>query len=85
MNQSNRLDSVLLLLTGLVILFVALLMTCAKFIPNDGQTFQVISNLLSAAMGALLMRVKHQAGDSTPDTPPPNLLTPPTPPTEVKP
>lgn len=79
MNQpDNRIDSVLLLLTGLLILFVALLMVCALFIPNDGQTFQVISGLVGTIGGALLMRVKHKDGDPTPDANGTN--TPPIPP-----
>ena len=91
--SSNRLDSVLLLLTGLLILFVALLMVCAMWIPNDGQTFQVISGLTGTIGGALLMRVKHQSGDNTPDMPPGTgtlngtpspALTPPPNPLEVK-
>ncbi|HKS75107.1 MAG TPA: hypothetical protein VJQ82_18005 [Terriglobales bacterium] len=54
----HRFEPVLLLLSGLVIFFTACLFASEHFFKDDGQMFQVVSNLLSGFGGALLMRVK---------------------------
>lgn len=64
----NRLESLDLLLSTLVVFFTILLLLCSKFFPNDGQTFQVISGLLTGFAGALLMRIKGGKHDDP--TPP---------------
>lgn len=53
-----KLEPVLVLLAALVVFFAVLLISCAHFFPTDGQTFQVISGLVTGFSGALLMRVK---------------------------
>lgn len=57
MKPSNRVDSVVLLLTGLVICFVVVLLWVAVYLKSDGQTFQIISGLVTGFSGALLMRI----------------------------
>lgn len=54
----QRIEPVLYLLALLVLVFTACLFISERFYPNDGQIFQVVSNLLSGFGGALLMRVK---------------------------
>lgn len=54
----KQLDHVLYLLAAMVIFFTVLLFVSAKFLTNDGQTFQVVSGLLTGFAGALLGRVK---------------------------
>lgn len=57
MKPSNRLDSVVLLLTTLIITFVGVLLWVAVNLKSDGQTFQIVSGLVTAFSGALLMRI----------------------------
>lgn len=59
-----KLDPVLVLLTGLIVFFSGMLLFIAFRLNSDGQTFQVVGNLLSGFAGALLMRVKT---DTAPD------------------
>jgi cytochrome c biogenesis protein CcdA len=54
----NRIEPVLLLLATMIVFFTVLLLGSAHYFPNDGQTFQVISGLLTGFSGAFLMRVK---------------------------
>ncbi len=53
-----KLEPVLYLLAFLVLVFTGCLFASEHWFPNDGQIFQVVSNLLSGFGGALLMRVK---------------------------
>lgn len=62
----TKLDPVLLLLTGLIVFFAIILVGLAKFLSDDGQTFQVVGNVLSGFVGALLMRVKTDTGIADP-------------------
>lgn len=62
-----RLEPILYLLAGMVIFFTVLLFVSAKFLTNDGQTFQVISGLLTGFAGALLARVKPADGGKKDD------------------
>lgn len=61
------LDPVLKLLTGLIVFFTIALIGIAVVLKDDGQTFQVMGNVLSGFVGALLMRVKT---DTSPDVKP---------------
>jgi hypothetical protein len=54
----KQVDPILYLLATLVLLFTILLFVSAKFLTNDGQTFQVMSGLLTGFAGAFLGRVK---------------------------
>ena len=70
MNQ--RVEPIVMLLAGLVVFFTLLLVGVAKFMAMDGQTFQVVSGLVTGFAGALLMRVKPRAaadpsGDPLPE------------------
>lgn len=53
----NRIEPVLLLLAGMIVFFTVVLIGSAHFFPNDGQTFQVISQLLAGVSGAFLLRI----------------------------
>ena len=67
-----KIEPVLYLLTFLVLVFTCSLFASEHFFPNDGQIFQVVSNLLSGFGGALLMRVKPAAkATDDPVIPPP--------------
>jgi hypothetical protein len=46
------------LLLGCVVFFAMVLVAISKWSPNDGQTFQVISGLVTGFAGAFLMRIK---------------------------
>lgn len=55
------------LLFGAIIFLVLVLVVVAKWSPNDGQTFQVISGLLTTFSGAFVGRMvpskKDQQGE----------------------
>ena len=53
-------DPVLLLLFAGMVLFTAMLIIVDKAFPNDGQTFQVISGLLTGFSGAFFGRLVPQ-------------------------
>ena len=57
-NMIKNLDAIDMLLFLGIVLFTALIMVIAKFYPNDGQTFQVVSGLLTGFAGAFLARIK---------------------------
>lgn len=57
------------LLIGSIVFFVLCLFYSEHMFPNDGQIFQVISNLVSAFGGAFLMYIKSQLGVSEPTAP----------------
>lgn len=63
----RQLDQILLLLTGLILFFTLMLMIVSFKLSSDGQTFQIMGNVLSGLVGALLMRVKTD--NSSPDPP----------------
>jgi len=50
------------LLIGSIGFFVLCLFYAEHMFPNDGQVFQVISNLVSGFAGAFLMYIKGQLG-----------------------
>lgn len=58
MKMDGKLEPILLLLFAAMIFFTATVFIAEHFYPNDGQLFQVVSNLLSGISGAFLMRVK---------------------------
>ena len=66
----TRIDPVLLLLFLGMLVFTGLLLLISKWSPNDGQTFQVISGLLTAFSGAFFLRIKPKTEDKTPPEPP---------------
>lgn len=53
----SSIDPVDRLLFTAILIFVALLVGVSKVSPNDGQTFQVLSSLLSGFAGAFLARI----------------------------
>lgn len=55
---SQKVESIIILLFGAVVFFSLMLVAISKWSPNDGQTFQVISSLVTGFAGALMMRVK---------------------------
>lgn len=62
-------QSTLRLLIGSIIFFVIALFYAEHRFPNDGQIFQVISNLVSGFAGAFLMYIKGQLGVAEPPAP----------------
>ena len=48
------LDPILKLLLGGIVFFTAVIIYTQRYFPNDGQTFQVFSNLLAGFAGAFL-------------------------------
>lgn len=52
------LDSVLLLLMCGIVFFTLILLAVEAFWRNESDIFQVLSNVLSAFVGAFLLRVK---------------------------
>jgi len=74
MNPSNpKVEPVVFLLAALMLIFSLIVIFCEKVFPNDGQVFQVFSNLLAGISGAFLMRIKPRGAD--PDTPPSKTTT----------
>lgn len=55
---SKNIEPIVFLLFGGIIFFTLLLVAISKWSPNDGQTFQVVSGLLTGFAGAFMMRVK---------------------------
>lgn len=51
-----------------IIFFVFILIYLARFEANDGQTFQVISGLITGFAGAFFGRMKPKADATKPDT-----------------
>jgi len=71
--SSDRLDSVVILLTFLILTFVAVLLWVALYLKSDGQTFQIVASLVTGFSGALLMRIKPKgAGPDDPVIPMPS-------------
>lgn len=67
MDASNpKVEPVVFLLAALMLVFSFIVILCEKVFPNDGQVFQVFSNLLAGISGAFLMRIKPRGSD--PDT-----------------
>ncbi len=54
----QNIEPVILLLTALLVFFTCALFAAEHFFNSDSQLFQVLSGLLTAISGALLMRVK---------------------------
>lgn len=46
-----------LLFAGMMVMLAAIF-AAEKFLPSDGQLFQVVSNLLAGFSGAFFMRIK---------------------------
>lgn len=67
-SKREPLEPVLILLSGLMIFFTAMIFVAEHFFASDGQIFQVISGLLTGISGAFLMRIKPR-GPATPDDP----------------
>ena len=57
-SKMSSIDPILKMLVGLVIFFSLLLIAVARFMSSDGQTFQILSSLVSGFAGALLLRIK---------------------------
>lgn len=53
-----KIDGALLILAGGIGIFSGLVLFCALRLKEDGQTFQVFSNILSGFVGALLLKIK---------------------------
>lgn len=68
----RKLDPVIQLLTGLLIVFVLLLFASEKFFYQDAVLFAVISGVLNNISGALFMGIRNILG--LPDTPPPGTI-----------
>lgn len=64
------LDPILKLLLGGIVFFTAVIIYTQKYFPNDGQTFQVFSNLLAGFAGAFLGFATKSLGIDTPGTKP---------------
>lgn len=62
LTKDGALEPVIKLLAGLIVFCLLLMVIVSKWSPNDGQTFQVIGNLLSGFAGALMMRIKPDGG-----------------------
>lgn len=62
----NRIDPIIRALFLAVFLYTLLLLAIAKLMPNDGQTFQVISTILSGFSGALLGRIHPGKAQAAP-------------------
>lgn len=63
------LDPILKLLLGGIVFFTAVIIYTQKYFPNDGQTFQVFSNLLAGFAGAFLGFATKSLGIETQQLP----------------
>ena len=70
------LDPILKLLLGGIVFFTAVIIYTQKYFPNDGQTFQVFSNLLAGFAGAFLGFATKSLGIDTQTLPGANPNTP---------
>lgn len=57
--EHARIDPVDRLLVGGIGVFVVLMILVGAWHPNDGQTFQVLTNLVAGFSGAFLGRLKQ--------------------------
>ena len=62
----GKVEPILLFLILLMIFFTGALFLAEWRFGNDGQMFQVVSNVLSAVAGAFIMRVKPSSGTPNP-------------------
>jgi hypothetical protein len=60
------LEPIIKLLAGLLVFSIVVAFAAEVFFPSDGAFFQLVSNLVSGILGALLMRTKPR--DSTEPT-----------------
>ena len=74
------LDPILKLLLGGIVFFTAVIIYTQKYFPNDGQTFQVFSNLLAGFAGAFLGFATKSLGIETQPLPGAKPKTPAVPP-----
>jgi len=65
-SDSVKVETIDKLLLAGVLFFTLLLVAISKWSPNDGQTFQVISGLLTGFAGAFFARLKTGADKKTP-------------------
>jgi hypothetical protein len=56
--KNESVEPIIYVLVGLIVFFAVALVYCEHQFPQDGQVFQVFSNVLSGVSGALMMRVK---------------------------
>ena len=63
------LDPILKLLLAGIVFFTAVIIYTQKYFPNDGQTFQVFSNLLAGFAGAFLGFATKSLGIETQSLP----------------
>lgn len=66
LTKEGVIEPVVKLLAALIVFLLLVLVAVSKWSPNDGQTFQVISSLLTGFAGALLMRVKPDTKSEPP-------------------
>jgi len=64
--QSEKVEPIVWLLAGLVIVFALFVIGISKWSPSDGQTFQVISNVLMAVVSLFGAKVAPQLAKKTP-------------------
>lgn len=50
----KRLDPIIFMLGAGIVFFTVVILLCVRFVPTDGQTFQLFGGALTAFIGALL-------------------------------
>jgi hypothetical protein len=72
MKQDWRIEPILLLLCGGIFLSVVIMLFCEHYFKDDGQIFQVVSNLVAGFSGAFFGRMSprsmHQQDKDTTDS-----------------
>jgi len=66
--MTGRVEPIDRLLVAGIVFFTLLLIVVSKWSPNDGQTFQVISGLLTGFGGAFFARLKPPEKQVPPGT-----------------
>lgn len=66
---ASHVDPIMWLLFAGIVFFTLLLVAISKWSPNDGQTFQVLSGLLTGFAGAFFGRMKPSGAPEPARTP----------------
>lgn len=61
---SEHIEPIMHLLFAAIVFFTLLLVAISKWSPNDGQTFQVISGLLTGFSGVFFGRLKPSSSEA---------------------
>lgn len=63
---NKKLDPIIFMLGAGIVFFTVVILACVRFVPTDGQTFQLFGGALTAFIGALLGLINGEKKKSGP-------------------